>query len=658
MHHVRIWRMAIVCLLCLTANFAWARGGTASGNRGSGEERPGGGFRGGVKGREGHGQPRANPPQAGPTHAPPPPASAGPAGPPMKAGAGRGAPPSTSVGIHGNQAGPQRPVLGSNQLGENPRRDGLPRRESHPSTEGLHGMPGRDLHREPVHAGAHPPYGPPGGGRPVEGPHGGHGPYRPEMMHTPGPHWHGYHEAHFADHPVHLARPGYYPSYYYHPWYHGPWAGHPWGWGWGYGPGMSFGLAGSGWGVSVSNGWGYPVSYGPYGPYGYWGRPLGWGFGGWGLGTTVYTSGYYVYENPYYSPVISSTIVYDYSRPIPVIVQASAATPADAGAPSNWPPAELNSTLDSRAFASAREAFRRGEYARALDEVDSAIRSTPSDAVMHEFRSLVLFALRDYHQSAAVAHAVLAVGPGWDYTTMSGLYPNPFTYSDQLRQLEEYSRRNPGAADAHFLLAYHNLINSRKEAALAELQQVVALMPNDRLAAELLTMVKGPAKTAAPASVAQAGQAAAPTAPSRTYDGTTTLLSNTPYTPRPTAQVTPVSAASASIQPAAAKGPAPSPDPVDKSRLPGTWSASRTDGSKFQLVLTDDGKFTWTYSSPHHQGEELTGNYSVEGPVLILERNEGGALAGVAKLTSETQMNFKLVGAPTEDQGLDFEKNE
>ena len=54
------------------------------------------------------------------------------------------------------------------------------------------------------------------------------------------------------------------------------------------------------------------------------------------------------------------------------------------------------------------------------------------------------------------------------------------------------------------------------------------------------------------------------------------------------------------------------------------------------------------------KGEELTGTYSVDGPVLILERKEGGALAGTARFTGDNKLNFKLVGGPTEDKGLDF----
>jgi hypothetical protein len=237
---------------------------------------------------------------------------------------------------------------------------------------------------------------------------------------------------------------------------------------------------------------------------------------------------------------------------------------------------------------------------------------------MHEFRSLTLFALRDYRQSAAVAHSVLAVGPGWDYTTMSSLYPDPFVYSEQLQKLADYTHEHPRAADAHFLLAYHEMIASRKEEAAMELQQVVKLMPSDRLAAELLMMVKGPPK-----------QPVSNPAP----DGS---LSDPGSLPSPSV------------------AEAPEIPPIDKNLLPGTWNATRDDGSRFRLTMTADGRFTWQYSPSGQKGEEFSGTYSVDGPALVLERKEGGALAGTVQFTGDGQLNFKMVGGPPEDKGLNF----
>lgn len=452
--------------------------------------------------------------------------------------------------------------------------------------------------------------------------HGGPPIHYAGSLHAPGPHWNSYHQAYIGNHPVHLAWGGYRPSYYYHPWYHGPWGGHSWGWGWGFGPGLAFGIGGGGFGVGIGSGWGYPGYYNPYGRYGYWGRPLGWGFGGWGLGTTVYSSGYYPYYNPYYSSVGYPNVVYNYAAPIPVAAQAPPNAYAGGATPTSDP--STNPPMNP-AFDAAREAFMQGDYRRALSSVDVAISQSSSDAVMHEFRSLVLFALRDYKQSAGVIHSVLAVGPGWDWTTMSSLYPDPQIYSDQLRSLEGYVQQHPRAADAHFLLAYHDMIGSRRDAAAFELQQVVRLMPTDRLAGELLAMVKGPPKQA----------------PLNNQGGDpNNSLPGDPNLPPPAPQ----EQADQSLP------------PIDQNLLPGTWNASRGDGSRFRLAMTTDGKFTWKYSTPNQTGEDFSGTYSVEGPVLTLERKGGGALAGTATFDGDRNMNFKLVGGPPEDKGLDFAK--
>jgi hypothetical protein len=178
------------------------------------------------------------------------------------------------------------------------------------------------------------------------------------------------------------------------------------------------------------------------------------------------------------------------------------------------------------------------------------------------------------------------------------------------------------AAEAHFLLAYHYMICNHNAAAANQLQIAVRLMPSDRLAGELLKMVQGPR-----------GQ-----------------------TPSPAAEPPDAGAAGPDVPGPEAAAEAPQPPPLDKDLLPGTWSATRDDGSKFRLTMTDDGKFTWKYAPPKQKGEEFGGTYTVDGPVLVLERQGGGALAGTATFDSDGQFNFKMVGGPPEDKGLDFSK--
>src|SRR5262249_46439173 len=144
-------------------------------------------------------------------------------------------------------------------------------------------------------------------------------------------------------------------------------------------------------------------------------------------------------------------------------------------------PAAVDSAQET--LTSARASFLAGDYARALELADQALAQTPNDPVLHEFRALVLFALKRYKEAAATAYAVLTAGPGWNWTTMVGLYPDADTYTRQLRDLEANVRENPNDASNRFLLAYHYMIQGHKDPAAKQFQDVLKLEPKDQLSA-------------------------------------------------------------------------------------------------------------------------------------------------------------------------------
>ena len=109
---------------------------------------------------------------------------------------------------------------------------------------------------------------------------------------------------------------------------------------------------------------------------------------------------------------------------------------------------------------------------------------------MHEFRALCLFALKRYDEAAAVAYTVLTAGPGWNWTTLVGLYPDVDTYTNQLRALEAYVESNPSSSSAQFLLAYQYLAQGNTEAAATMFERVVQLQPNDELSASFVKLYK------------------------------------------------------------------------------------------------------------------------------------------------------------------------
>ena len=89
--------------------------------------------------------------------------------------------------------------------------------------------------------------------------------------------------------------------------------------------------------------------------------------------------------------------------------------------------------------------------------------------------------------------------------------------------------------------------------------------------------------------------------------------------------------------------------------LVGTWQATRSDGSKFEMTLAKDATFNWKFTQKEAV-QEFGGTYTVEGNVLALERKGGGSLIAGVVPNSEQKFNFKLLGAPQEDPGLDFSR--
>ena len=325
----------------------------------------------------------------------------------------------------------------------------------------------------------------------------------------------------------------------------------------------------------------------------------------------MYGSGYVGYYNPYYSSAYAN-YGYNYSQPIPVYYNAQATTSSNGTVG--------NSASDSLDAAVA--AFKQNNYDAALDLVNQGIKQQPDDSVLHEFRALVLFAKGDYQQAASTVHAVLAVGPGWDWTTLSGLYGDIGLYTTQLRTLEGFVKQNPQDAAGHFLLAYHYMSDGYPDAASKQLQQVVTLVPSDQVAANLLKMT---------------------TSQSQQGNQTSEPVANP--TPQPPVDL-PAPGQSSSNQ--------PTPNPIDPGAIIGSWNASRDDGSKFGLKINDDKTFSWSFTPKDQAPQTFDGTYTLDGNVIALERNGGGSLVAQIDPADRSKFNFKMVGAPPEDPGLTF----
>jgi len=340
------------------------------------------------------------------------------------------------------------------------------------------------------------------------------------------------------------------------------------------------------------------------------------GVAGWGLGSSIYSWGYRPYANPYAMAAAQPVVIqqpavvqgaapaqavqeeapaYDYSQPL---------TTAEAA-----PPAEDDPSLQT--FADARAAFKAGDYPAALQKADEALKALPNDAALHEFRALCLFALKQYDPAAGVLYAVLSVGPGWDWTTLIGLYPDIDVYTAQLRALEEYRTAHPDSASARFVLGYHYLTEGFNDEAAREFAEVARLQPGDSLSKQIAASLKGEGQPA----------------------------------PNPAADP-------AQSQPPAT---APAAAAADERSLAGTWKASPDPSTSIDLTIQDDGKFTWNVTQ-QGKTQPITGASSYAGGVLTLARDgaQDDAMVGRVTWKDDAHFVFQALGGGPNDPGLVF----
>ena len=368
-------------------------------------------------------------------------------------------------------------------------------------------------------------------------------------------------------------RPYGYNAYggYHNGWVHGYWNGHN--------------AAGWGWRNPYWGAWGLGMGLG-----------LGWGLSSWGFGSALYGMGYMPYSNPYYDDyygggaALAATVPYNYSQPIDTVTA----------------PAEESVTDPAVAlFDAGRAAFQQGNYTDALQQTDAALGKLQSDTSLHEFRALCLFALKRYDEAAVPLYAVLSVGPGWDWATLIGLYPDVDTYTAQLRALEEYCQAHRDSASSRFVLAYHYLTQGHTEAAVSVLEQLVVIKPGDALSTKLLRQLAPPKDTPA-----------ATTAVAATAEDTA---------------------------------------PPEGATIAGTWTARPAEGTSITLVIQPGGDFTWQVADKG-QSRQFAGKSTFGEGMLTLVQDKGPAIVGRVSWKDANHIAFHIVGDGPDDPGLSFSR--
>ncbi len=324
----------------------------------------------------------------------------------------------------------------------------------------------------------------------------------------------------------------------------------------------------------------------------------------WGINRLGYGMGYSDYSNPYYED--SGSGGYNYSEPLVTYDESAAAAPTDPAAvtPPTDPLTGAPADPGMQAFNDARDLFTKGDSEGALKQLDVTLKTMPRDTVVHEFRSLVLFSLKRYPESAAAIYAVLAAGPGWDWTTMIGLYGSADTYTQQLRELENFVKQNPKSSDGHFLLGYHYMTTTHNANASKQFKLVQELLPDDRLVVQLVGMT------------------------------------------------TPPGEAKTATTPPAVQKIVPEEKVLTVDKMVGNWKASTKD-AKFDLELAKDGKFVWSFARGKDK-QTVKGVFAVDQNNLAMEPDAGGTMLAEVDFTNPSQFHFQMVGGGPKDPGLDF----
>jgi tetratricopeptide (TPR) repeat protein len=319
-----------------------------------------------------------------------------------------------------------------------------------------------------------------------------------------------------------------------------------------------------------------------------------------------------------------ATPAYDYSQPIVINTYNTPTAEATSDSSNEQTATQtVEDTAETEAgyqlFDQALQAFKSGDYARALQLDEAAIQKVSEDPVLHEFGALCLFALEDYSRAAAVLNALLAVAPGMDWTTMSSLYDDVDQYTAQLRALEAFSKQHPDDSAAHFVLAYHYMVAGHADAAVRQLQQVVAQQPEDQVAQRILDALsqgaddpsESPEPLPPPATDASESSSAEPSSDTDAEE---------PYTD-----------------------------------LVGKWVAVRNE-DRFGLVIDENGAFTWAAIAKGQERITLTGQAATSGDMLLLENSEQGTMAGRVNSKGPDAFQFIPAGGPPDDEGLTFER--
>ncbi len=152
------------------------------------------------------------------------------------------------------------------------------------------------------------------------------------------------------------------------------------------------------------------------------------------------------------------------------------------------------------AFASRN--FRQGNYRESLECISQIPVTAEKYPLAKLLESHAQFATGDFDGAAATLQFALESLPvqkwGLVLRSFGDYFPHVGQYTQQLRALEAEVTRNPRSPDGRFLLAYHYGYLGHRAEAIAELRQVLMLLPENVIAQTLLGIFAPQQKPEAP----------------------------------------------------------------------------------------------------------------------------------------------------------------
>lgn len=138
--------------------------------------------------------------------------------------------------------------------------------------------------------------------------------------------------------------------------------------------------------------------------------------------------------------------------------------------------------------------FRARDLTTALTIVNDLLRTSPGNAHLLQFRSLVYFAMGNYRSASVDIREAVFLGKLWTVDVLAKLYETADVYGKDVSALRAVIDAGGGtllvSTEPLFLLAYHQVVTGNYEVARDTLQQLLALQPNDRVARALLSTIE------------------------------------------------------------------------------------------------------------------------------------------------------------------------